>query len=218
MDDMNVPVERREEAIRLLVADDHAIVRDGLVAMMEQHEDITVVGEAVNGHEAIRQFRDLRPDVTLMDLRMPEMDGVEAITRIREETPNARIIVLTTYDGDEDIYRGLRAGAMGYLLKDAGRGRLLEVIRAVHDGQTEIAPAALTKLAERMRAPELTTREREVLDSLAKGMSNGEIAAALFITEATVKTHVNSILTKLGVGDRTNAVTTALRRGLVHLD
>jgi DNA-binding NarL/FixJ family response regulator len=198
MGEIESAAEQDRPPIRLLIVDDHAIVRDGLVAMMEQQSDVTVAGEAANGLEAVRSFREVRPDVTLMDLRMPEMDGVEAITRIREEAPGARIIVLTTYDGDEDIYRGLRAGAMGYLLKDAGRIRLLEVIRAVHAGQTEIAPAALTKLAERMRIPELTVREREVLRSLAQGMSNGEIAGALFITEATVKTHVNSILTKLG--------------------
>ncbi len=218
MDKVNESAAPTVQAIRLLVADDHAIVRDGLVAMMEQHEDVTVVGEAGDGREAVSRFRELQPDVTLMDLRMPEMDGVEAIAHIREEAPDARIIVLTTYDGDEDIFRGLRAGAMGYLLKDAGRHRLLEVIRAVHNGQTQIAPAALTKLAERMRTPELTAREREVVGLLAQGKSNAEIAAALFITEATVKTHVNSIITKLGVGDRTGAVTTALRRGIIHLD
>jgi two-component system NarL family response regulator len=186
--------------------------------MMDQHEDITVAGEAADGAEAVERFRALRPDVTLMDLRMPGTDGVAAIAAIREEDPDARIIVLTTYDGDEDIYRGLKAGAMGFLLKDAGRDRLLEAIRAVHAGRTHIAPEAAARLAERMRAPEVTAREREVLGQLARGRSNGEIAAALSITEATVKTHVNSILTKLGVADRTQAVTTALRRGLVHLE
>jgi len=204
--------------IRLLVADDHAIVRDGLTAMMEQHDDISVVAEAADGREAVEQFRRHRPDVTLMDLRMPGMDGVEAIVTIRGEFPDAHILVLTTYDGDEDIYRGLHAGALGYLLKDAGRDRLVEAIRAVHAGRTHLAPEVAAKLAERMRAPNLTAREREVLHLLARGMSNGEVAAALFITEATVKTHVNSILGKLDVSDRTQAVTTALKRGLVQLE
>jgi len=206
------------DVIRLLVVDDHAIVRDGLAAMMDQHEDITVAGEAADGAEAVERFRELRPDVTLMDLRMPGTDGVAAIVAIREENPDARIIVLTTYDGDEDIFRGLKAGAMGFLLKDAGRERLLEAIHAVHAGRSHVAPEAAARLAERMRTPEVTAREREVLGHLARGRSNGEIAAALSITEATVKTHVNSILTKLGVADRTQAVTTALRRGLVRLE
>ena len=211
-------MNNHESSIRLLIADDHAIVRDGLAAMMEQHDDMTVVGEASNGREAVERFQTLRPDVTLMDLRMPDMDGVEAIITIREVFPDARILVLTTYDGDEDIYRGLRAGAKGYLLKDAGRDRLLDAIRAVHAGRTHIAPDIAAKLAERMSGPELTAREREVLHLLAKGGSNQEIGATLFITESTVKTHINSILTKLQVPDRTQAVTTALRRGLVQLE
>lgn len=207
----------KQNPIRLLVADDHTLVRDGLTAMMEQHEDVTVIGEASNGRDAVKQFQALQPDVTLMDLRMPVMDGVEAIVTIREAFPGARIIVLTTYDGDEDVYQALRAGAKGYLLKDAGRDCLLAAIEAVHAGRTHLPAGVAAKLAERMNGPELTVREREVLRSMAQGKSNSEIGAALLITEATVKTHVNSILTKLQVSDRTQAVTTALRRGLVQL-
>jgi two-component system NarL family response regulator len=208
----------KEHAIRLLIADDHCVVREGLAALIELQPDMTVVGEASNGREATELFHSRLPDVTLMDLRMPQMDGVEAITTIREAFPAARIIVLTTYHGDEDIYRGLRAGAKGYLLKDAGREALLEAIRAVHAGQTRIPPDVAAKLVARMSGPELSAREREVLRLMAAGNSNQEIGAALFITEATVKTHVNNILSKLGVSDRTQAVTTALRRGIVHLE
>nr|CAA9281180.1 Two-component transcriptional response regulator, LuxR family [uncultured Armatimonadetes bacterium] len=208
----------KENPIRILITDDHPVVREGLAAMIERRPDMTVVGEAGNGLEAVERFRSCQPDVALMDLRMPEMDGVEAITAIRREFPAARIIVLTTFDGDEDIYRGLRAGARGYLLKDAGREGLLEAIRAVHAGQSWIPPDVASKLAERVTGPDLTAREMDVLSLLAQGRSNQAIAALLFISEATVKTHVNSILTKLGVADRTQAVTTALRRGIVHLE
>jgi DNA-binding NarL/FixJ family response regulator len=208
----------KDKAIRILVADDHPVVREGVAAMIEQQEDLTVIGQAENGPEAVELFRARQPDVTLMDLRMPEMDGVKAIGLIRDEFPAARIIVLTTYDGDEDVYRGLRAGAKGYLLKDAGRETLLETIRAVHAGQTRIPPELAYKLAERMSGPELTAREREVLRLMVAGNNNQEIGAALFITQATVKTHINSILSKLGVSDRAQAVTTALRRGIVHLE
>ena len=208
----------KENPIRILITDDHPVVREGLAAMIERRPDMTVVGEAGNGLEAVERFRSCQPDVALMDLRMPEMDGVEAITAIRREFPAARIIVLTTFDGDEDIYRGLRAGARGYLLKDAGREGLLEAIRAVHAGQSWIPPDVASKLAERVTGPDLTAREMDVLSLLAEGRSNQAIAALLFISEATVKTHVNSILTKLGVADRTQAVTTALRRGIVHLE
>ncbi len=208
----------KENPIRILLADDHAVMRDGLAAIMEQEEDMTVVGEASNGKEAVELFRARQPDVTLMDLRMPVMDGVEATTAIRAQFPDARILVLTTYDGDEDIYRGLRAGAKGYLLKDAGREELLEAIRGVHGGQTRIPSDVTAKLLTRMSGPELSAREREVLRLMALGNSNQEIAAALFIAEATVRTHVNNILSKLDVNDRTQAVTTALRRGIVHLE
>jgi two-component system NarL family response regulator len=187
--------------------------------MIERRPDMTVVGEAATGREAVAAYRAARPDVVLMDLRMPDMTGVEAIGAIRGEFPGARIIVLTTYDGDEDIYRGLQAGARAYLLKDAPRDDLLDAIRAVHAGQSRIPPAVAARLAERVLAgPELTARELEVLRGIVAGRSNKEIGAALGISEGTVKAHVNSILGKLGVADRTQAVTTALQRGIVHLD
>jgi two-component system NarL family response regulator len=209
----------KEGAIRVLIADDHPVVRDGVAAMIERRPDMTVVGEAATGREAVAAYRAARPDVVLMDLRMPDMTGVEAIGAIRGEFPGARIIVLTTYDGDEDIYRGLQAGARAYLLKDAPRDDLLDAIRAVHAGQSRIPPAVAARLAERVLAgPELTARELEVLQGIVAGRSNKEIGAALGISEGTVKAHVNSILSKLGVADRTQAVTTALQRGIVHLD
>ena len=208
----------QEAPIRCLVADDHAIVRSGMVATLELYDEMRVVAQAKNGREALALFRELRPDITLMDLNMPEMGGVEAITLIRAEFPDARIIILTTYDGDEDIFRGLRAGAKAYLLKEGSVEQLVETIHAVHRGQVRIPEEVAAKLAIRMTSPELTAREMEVLHLIVAGNSNAQIAGALFITEATVKAHVNSILSKLDVSDRTQAVTTALRRGIVHLD
>ncbi len=204
--------------IRCLVADDHAIVREGVAATLELYDEFEVVAKAANGREAVRLFREVRPDITLMDLNMPEMGGVEAIGAIRDEFPDARIIILTTYDGDEDIFRGLRAGAKAYLLKEGAVEQLVETVRAVHRGQVRIPQEVAAKLAQRMTSPELTARELEVLQQIVAGKSNAEIGTALFITEATVKAHVNSILSKLDVSDRTQAVTTALKRGIVHLD
>jgi two-component system, NarL family, response regulator len=204
--------------IRVLIADDHPVVRQGLVAIVELEPDMTVVGIAGDGRSAVEVFRQQRPDVTLMDLQMPEMGGVDAITAICAEFDNARIVVLTTYDGDENIYRGLRAGAKGYLLKDADLDELLSAIRAVHSGQTCIPPAVGAKLAERMVIPQLSARELEVLRLMATGISNQEIGTALCITERTVKFHINNILSKLGVPDRTKAVLVALKRGIAHLE
>jgi two-component system NarL family response regulator len=179
---------------------------------------MTVVAEAINGREVVDLFRLHRPDVTLMDLRMPQMDGVEAIAVIREESRTARIIVLTTYDSDEDIYRGLRAGAMAYLLKDAPLSELLEAIRAVHAGQKRIPLAVAAKLVERMSSPELTAREMQVLHLVVAGQSNKEIGTTLNISEGTVRAHVNNILSKMGASDRTQAATLAIKRGLVRLE
>jgi DNA-binding NarL/FixJ family response regulator len=204
-------------AIRVLLVDDHAIVQQGLAVIINKRADMTVVGKAKDGIEAINLFRQLQPDITLMDLRMPKMDGVQAITAICAEFNTARIIVLTTYDSDEDIYRGLRAGAKGYLLKDCKPNELRTAIRTVHTGQQYIPPNVGAKLAQRMSHPELTDRELEILQLIAQGMSNLEIGAALHITENTVKSNVNRILSKLGAKDRTQATIIALKRGIANL-
>ena len=204
--------------VRLLVVDDHHIVRQGLIALLTTVPEMQVVAEASDGQRALELYRQHQPDVTLMDLRMNTMNGVETTRAIRAEFPNARIIVLTTFDGDEDIYRALQAGARGYLLKGMDTEELLAAIRTVHSGKSRIPAPVAERLAERMNAPALTDRETEVLRLIVGGNSNKEIAAALFISEATVKTHINSLLSKLGVSDRTQAATTALQRGIVHFD
>lgn len=203
--------------IRTLIVDDHSIVRQGLAAIINREPGMTVISQAANGQQAIAQFREHQPDITLMDLRMPEMGGVDAIAAICTEFKQARIIVLTTYDGDEDIYRGLQAGAKGYLLKDAKPGELLKAIRIVHSGQQYIPPDVGAKLAQRLHNPVLSARESEVLHTLAQGLSNAEIADALNIGESTVKSHINRILSKLGVNDRTQAVIVAVKRGIISL-
>ena len=206
-----------EKKIRILIVDDQAVVRQGFVALVNLVSDMEVIAEATNGKQAIEQFRVHQPDITLMDLRMPVMSGVEAIAAIRREFPQARIIVLTTFDGDEDIYRSLQAGAQGYLLKDMFFNELEEAVRKVHSGLRRIPNVIAGRLAERMGSTDLTGRELEVLEQIVKGKSNKEIASALGISEATVKSHINNLLSKLGVADRTQAATTALQRGLVHL-
>lgn len=203
--------------IRIMVVDDHPIVREGFGGMIGTEPDMSLVAEARSGDEAIVLFRQHRPDVTLMDLRMPGMNGIDTISAIRREFPHSRFIVLTTYDGDEDIYRALEAGAQAYILKDMFFDEILTAIRAVHAGQRRIPAAVGTRLAERMAGMALSARELEVLELLGKGRSNREVAAELAITEATVKGHVTNILGKLGVSDRTQAVITALKRGLIHL-
>jgi two-component system NarL family response regulator len=205
------------DTIKIMVIDDQAVVRQGFVALINTVSDMAVVAEGTNGRQAIELYRLHRPDVTLMDLRMPELGGVEAITAIRKEFPDARLIVLTTYDGDEDIYRSLQAGAQGYLLKDMFFEELEEAIRKVHGGSRRIPAQVAERLAERMGSSDLTGRETEVLEEIVAGHSNKVIATRLNISEATVKSHINSILSKLGVSDRTQAATTALQRGLVHL-
>jgi DNA-binding NarL/FixJ family response regulator len=206
------------DTIQIMIVDDHAIVRQGLAALMKTVPGFAVVAEGSDGEEAVALYRQHRPDVTLMDLRLPKLNGVEAIARIRGEFPGARIIVLTTFDGDEDIYRAMQAGAKGYLLKGMDLTELTEAVRTVHAGKSRIPSRVAEKLAERMSGATLTARELEVLQQIVAGKSNKDIGNALFISEATVKTHVNSLLSKLGVEDRTQAATTALQRGIVHLD
>jgi two-component system NarL family response regulator len=206
------------ESIRIMIVEDHAIVRQGLAALLRMVPEFVIVAEAEDGRQAIELYRKHQPDVTLMDLRLPQMNGVDAIGRIRLEFPQARIIVLTTFDGDEDIFRALQAGARGYLLKGMTGEELNEAIRSVYAGKSRIPAPVAERLAERMSAPALTSRETEVLELIVGGNSNKEIASALSISEATVKTHINSLLGKLGVTDRTQAATTALQRGIVHLD
>lgn len=207
-----------QENIRVLVVEDHHVVRQGLVALLNVVDGIEVVGEAADGVEAIAQFRKCQPNVTLIDLRMPRLSGVEVIQRIRMETPTARFIVLTTYDGDEDIFRALQAGARAYLLKGMTTDDLVATIRTVHAGRSHIPPAIAQRLAERVGTEELTPREFDVLEQIVGGCSNKEIATALDISEATVKTHINSLLGKLGVTDRTQAATAAIQRGIVTLE
>jgi DNA-binding NarL/FixJ family response regulator len=204
--------------VKVLTADDHPLIRDGLAAVIGAQPDMAVVGEASNGEEALEQYRELRPDVMLMDLRMPVMDGLTAIRAIVAEFPGARIVALTTYDGDEDIHRALEAGAKGYLLKDMLRTEVLHAIRAVHRGQRVIPAPVAARLAEYTPRVELTEREVEVLRLVAKGFSNRQIGELLGRTEGTVKVHIKNILEKLDADDRTEAVTVALQRGIIHLD
>lgn len=207
----------KENAIRILLADDHPLMREGLAAVINAQRDMEVVAEAENGEEAVRAYRQHRPDVTLMDLRLPVLDGVEATERIRKDFPNAQIIVLTTYLTDEYIHRALRAGARAYLLKTVPKSELIESIRAVRAGYRRVSAEVKERLAEGVQHADLTPREFEVLRLIVKGRSNKEIAGDLNITESTVKYHINIILSKLGVTDRTQAATAALERGIFPL-
>src|SRR5215204_2864815 len=202
---------------RIMTVDDHPIFRDGLAALISIYSDFELVAEAGDGAEAIVQYRQHLPDVTLMDLGLPVMGGAKATAAIRSEFPDARVIVLTTFEGDGDIHRALEAGARGYLLKDSVRTQVADAIRAVHRGGRVVPAAVAQKLAEHTPRVSLTERELEVLALLARGLSNKEIADAIGRTEATVKVHVLHVLSKLGVDDRTSAVTVALKRGLIHL-
>jgi len=224
-----LPIVNREYkefnvTIRILIVEDQRIVREGLRAVLEDEDEIAIVGEAANGQEAIDLFMQLQPDVVLMDLQMPMIDGPEATRRIREQSPDARILVLTTYATDEFIFKALRAGAQGYLLKDASANELLGAIHSVHAGQTLLAPAVAARLVLGMSAggaysntPVLTPRELEVLTLLGQGRSNGEIATMLVIAPRTAKVHVQNILSKLGATNRTEAVSLAVKQRLISL-
>jgi two-component system, NarL family, response regulator len=203
--------------IRVLVVEDHAIVREGVVSLLEAHEDFQVIAEAGDGESALELFRRQPPDVTLIDLRMPKLDGVEVIRTLRREFPDSRFLVLTTYDSEDDVTRALQAGASGYLLKGANRATLRDAIRLVHAGRRYIPPEIADRVIPGAAAVELTEREVEVLRRIAEGLSNREIGEQLGISESTVKTHVNHLLGKLGVTDRTKALVLALKRGLVHI-
>lgn len=204
-------------SIRILIADDHYVVRMGLSALVETEPDLQVVGEASDGIQVIDLYKKLEPDLVLMDLRMPRSDGIFATRVIREQFPKARILMLTTYDGDDDIHKALSAGASGYLLKNSTRESLIPAIRAVAAGKQWIPQEVASRLAARKMFEELTPRELEVLNKLAKGLANKEIADALNISEHTVKGYLKTILGKLHVADRTEAVTAALQRGIIHL-
>jgi DNA-binding NarL/FixJ family response regulator len=205
-------------SIRVLVADDHPVVRTGLTAVLVQQPDLELVAEAENGERAVALYRQHRPDVCLMDLRMPVMDGVEAIRIITTEFPTARILALTTYEGDADIRRALEAGARGYLLKDMLLTDVIRAVRAVHRGERVIPNAVAARLSEFPERSDLTEREIEVLQLVARGLSNKEVARAIGRTDETVKIHLKNVFAKLDVADRTEAVTVALTRGLIHLE
>ena len=213
------------DQIKLMIVDDHTVVRDGLASILERQEDFQVVGQASNGLEAVERVPALQPDVILMDLRMPELDGVEAMRRIHSERPETRFIVLTTYDSDQYIFDAIEAGAKGYLLKDTSREDLFEAVRAVHRGESGIEPGVAARVLDRFaqlsreeaQAPLLSGRELEVLQLMAKGSANKQIAVSLSISDSTVKTHVANIFQKLDVGGRTEAVTHALQIGIIKL-
>jgi len=208
---------RANQPIRILTADDHALLRQGIASLVGLESDMEIVAQASTGREAIEKFKAHRPDITLMDLQMPDISGIEAMIAIRNEFPNARIIVLTTYAGDVQVMRALKAGARGYILKGRVHKELLETIRAVHAGQKRLPPEVATVVAEHAGEGELSARELDVLRLIAAGNANKEIAAQLSVSEETVKSHVTSILSKLAGNDRTHAVTIALKRGILEI-
>jgi two-component system NarL family response regulator len=209
---------KKTSPIRVMLVDDHPAFRKGMAALIESEPDLKVVAEAGNGLDAVALFRQHQPDVVLMDLRLPGMGGVETTLAIRKEHPDARIIVLTTFDADEDIHRAMQSGAQSYLLKDTPEDELADTIRAVHAGQMCLPPKLAARLTARQRRPELSPREIEVLQFLVKGRSNKEIGSALFVCEDTIKAHFRTLFVKLGVSDRTEAAITAIRHGIVHLE
>ena len=202
--------------IKVLAVDDHPLMRSGIAAILQSEPDMTLVAEAGNGREAVEQFRAHRPDITLMDVQMPEMNGIQAITAIREEYPGARIVVLTTYSGDVQALRAIKAGAAGYMLKSMVRKELAETIRAVHAGERRVPPEIATEIVGHIGSEDLTARELQVLGKVAAGNANKEIAAQLRISEDTVKAHMKSILAKLRANDRTHAVMIAMKRGILE--
>jgi two-component system NarL family response regulator len=208
----------KKRSISILIADDHSVVCEGLVSLIRRESDMTVVGEAANGREAIDLWRKHRPDVILLDLRMPQLDGLGVIKQIRQENENGRIVVLTSFDGDEDIYRAIRGGAKGYLLKDAPREALMDCIRRVNAGETCVPAPLVTKLVQRAGAKTLSERQTDVLKLMAQGRSNRDIGTTLCIGERTVKSHVEAILSKMNVISRTAAVAHAMRSGLINLN
>jgi len=209
---------RKPPPIRVLLADDHRVLREGLAMLIESAPDMRVVAQAGDGSEAVAQFKIHHPDVVLLDLRMPGMDGIQAMEEIRRQSPEARFIFLTAFDGDEDIFRSFRAGAFAYLLKSGSREDLFHCIRAVYAGETCIPPPVASKLAIRVARPELSQRQMEVLHLMSEGLSNKEIGARLNVTEGTVKSHVNQVLEKLGASSRMEAVALAMKHGITHPD
>jgi len=207
-----------EEKLRIMIVEDHFVVRTGLAAIINSQPDMVAVGEARNGREAVDRFRELQPDVTLMDLRIPLMNGIDAIAAIVKEFPKAKIIVLSTFGGDEDIFKALQAGARAYFMKDVKGTDLVGAIRSVNAGQRMLPPELAARLAERIPRSELSARELEILGLIAKGSSNRDIANALDISEGTVRVHASNIFAKLGCNDRAQAVSEAFQRGIIHID
>jgi two-component system, NarL family, response regulator len=204
--------------IRVMCVDDHPLVRKGIASILANEADVELVAEAGNGQEAVEKFKEFHPDVVLMDLRMPQMDGIEATRAIRRESPDARIVALTSYDGDQDIYRALEAGVRGYLLKEMVHTEVVRAIRTVYSGKRLMPPEVAERLSEYFPQVALTPREVEVLGFVARGLANKEIAHKLGTANGTIKMHVQNILEKLGASDRTHAVTIAIERGILHLD
>jgi len=209
---------KKQNPIKLMVVDDHPAFRMGLTALVESQADMTVVAESEDAYKLVQTFAQIEPDIVLMDLRMPGVSGVEATIALRKEFPDCKVIVITTFDCDEDIYRACQSGAKSYLLKDMAKEEVLETIRAVYAGQHRLPSIVAGHLAERLRREDLSKRELEVLQGLVRGRSNKEIATSLFVTEATVKSHLKTMYVKLGVQDRTEAAIMAIRQGIVHLE